>query len=219
MVHWLAVELNAKKLVQSKRVAMKKTIMCFLAATSMTLCHFSCFAQNSHSESFTTSKVKISIVALTERYPKELEPNRGALWIRFQNLSKLKVVVPLAGFIGKGIGFIQPLFASDREQSYIPACFSKVHYEWLGSGGKLELSGVYDISEGGVQLKQNDREDIQIPIEIPKAGTYDLKVSFDNRSLQEANNSFNMFQYDPAYSPAYVKLEDQVSITLKENAK
>lgn len=219
MVHLLAVELNARKLANSKGVAMKKTIMCFLAATSMTLCHFSCLAQNSHSESFTTSKVKISIVALTERYPKEVTPHHGALWIRFHNLSKLKVVVPLLGFTGKGIGFIAPLFASDREQSYIPACFSTIRYEWFGSGDKLELSGVYDISEGGVQLKPNEREDIQIPIEIPKPGTYDLKISFDNRSLQEADNSFNMFQRDPACSPAYVKLEDQVSITLEENDK
>lgn len=198
---------------------MKKPTLCFLAATSMLLCPFSCFAQNSHTGSLTTSKLKISIVALTERYPKDLQPKRGALWIRFHNLSQLKTHIPFAGFFGKGVGFIAPLFASDRERSYIPACFSTVRYEWLGPDSKLKLSGVYEISKDGVQLKPNGRKDIQIPIEIPKAGTYDLKVSFDNKLLEVANSSFNMFQSDPAYSPAYVTLEDQVSITIGKETK
>lgn len=165
-----------------------------------------CFAATS------SEKIGLVIVAITERWPKGVYENDGALEVRFENKSEHAVTLPFSGLYGKGVGLITPIYAAPSAQYPQPASFSIFRYEWFDEKGNLAFAGTYESSHKSLILKSKRSGRIWIPIKLPKMGRYQFVLKFSNKEIAPVEGSYNMFRStEPS---VYVDLQEQANVTI-----
>jgi len=123
----------------------------------------------------------------------------NAIDLIFTNRSSSEIVIPLCSRWGKGNQNMTEGAGQDHE-----GVFSQIRYRWLDKGKKQLAEGTYNVSAPALKLKPKGTQTLLIPLtqhSLPEA--QQIEVQFDNRLVEKAVKSYNLFQYVPPGSERY----------------
>lgn len=163
----------------------------FLFAILLSLCCSAAIKANSLSKGVELT-VSVPFASASSKSPNAIE-------ISFTNHSGKTIIIPLCSRFGKGTKYTH-----ETTNSSVVAVFAQVRYRWLDARNQELARGIYETSGSAVRLAPNQSQILLVPIgEYSKKGARQLEVQFDNRSVEEAVKSFNLFQFLPPGADQY----------------
>lgn len=139
----------------------------------------------------------------------------NAIELTFTNHSGRTIVIPLCSRFGKGKGYNQQPSSHD-----VVAVFAQVNFRWLDAQNQELAHGIYEASGSPLRLAPKQSQSLLVPMaEHSIIGARQLEVQFDNRPVEEAVKSFNLFQFLPPGSDQYFVKEITIERTEPEGRK
>ena len=140
------------------------------------------------------ASVEMSICLIVGKDGTYLEPRTdGLVFIRVYNQTTDTIAIPLFCLYGKGENRdLKPSYVANDITFYTGFEIATIKYYFMDSEGNNVIENVVVCSPDALTLPPKQYKILCIPIRTPsKAGTYKLKLVFDNKNLEKAIYSHN----------------------------